>query len=104
MVVDFRRLNKCFEEDHTSIPHTEDLINSCVNKQIFSAIDLSAAYHSVEVHEDSLQYMGVITSSGQTYLLNRMTFGWTNAPAFFQTAIVVDFRESRDPNPSGELK
>ena len=93
MVTDYRKINKHTRPSPNSIPNAEDLINATVNKTCFSAIDLSAAYHSIGIAPDTIPFTGIILSDGTVYSMNRMTFGWSSAPGHFQSEISSAFAD-----------
>ena len=52
MCVDFRSLNKQTRLDMFPIPRIHDLLDKLGKARIFSAIDLSSAYHQVRIKKD----------------------------------------------------
>ena len=82
MCVNFRSLNKQTCLDMFLIPRIHDLLNKLGKAQIFSAIDLSSAYHQVRIKEGHEHKTAFLTPMG---LLENvvMPLGLTNAPATF---------------------
>ena len=59
MCVDFRSLNKQMHLDMFLIPRIHDLLNKLGKARLFSAIDLSSAYHQVRIkgHEHKMAFL-----------------------------------------------
>ena len=82
MCVDFRSLNKQIRLDMFPKPHMHDLLNKLGKAQIFSAVDLSSAYHQVRIKEGHEHKIAILTPMGLfEYVV--MPLGLTNAPATF---------------------
>ena len=82
MCVDFRSLNKQMRLDMFLIPRIHDLLDKLGKARIFSAIDLSSAYHQVRIKEGNKHKMAFLTPMGLfEYIV--MPLGLTNAPATF---------------------
>ena len=82
MYVDFRSLNKQTHLDMFPIPCIHDLLDKLGKARIFSAIDLSSAYHQVRIKEGHEHKMAFLTPMGLfEYVV--MPLGLTNAPATF---------------------
>ena len=82
MCVNFRSLNKQTHLDMFLILHIHDLLDKLGKAQIFSAVDLSSAYHQVRIKEGHEHKMAFLTPMGLfEYVV--MPLGLTNAPATF---------------------
>ena len=82
MCVDFHSLNKQMRLDMFPIPHIHDLLNKLGKARIFSAVDLSSAYHQVHIKEGHEHKTAFLTPMGLfEYVV--MPLGLTNAPATF---------------------
>ena len=82
MCVDFRSLNKQTRLDMFPIPRIHNLLDKLGKARVFSAIDLSSAYHQVRIKEVHEHKMAFLTPMGLfEYVL--MPLGLTNAPAIF---------------------
>ena len=60
-----------------------EIIDGISDCRVFSALDLKAGFLNVPVHPDWQTYCGVVTKDG-TFVMNRMWFGFKDAPAHFQ--------------------
>ena len=82
MCVGFRSLNNQMHLDIFPIPHIHDLLNKLGKAHIFSAVDLSSAYHQVCIKEGQEHKTAFLTPMGLfEYVV--MPLGLTNAPATF---------------------
>ena len=80
--VDFRSLNKQMRLDMFPIPRIHDLLDKLGKARIFSAVDLSSAYHQVRIKEGHEHKTAFLTAMGLfEYVV--MLLGLTNAPATF---------------------
>ena len=82
MCVDFHSLNKQTRLDMFPIPRIHNLLDKLGKARIFSAVDLSSAYHQVCIKEGHEHKMAFLTPMGLfEYVV--MLLGLTNAPATF---------------------
>ena len=82
MCANFRSLNKQLRLDTFPIPRICDLFNKLGKARMFSAIDLSSAYHQVCIKEGHEHKMAFLIPMGLfEYVF--MPLGLTNAPATF---------------------
>ena len=82
MCVDFRSLNKQMRLDMFPILPIHNLLDKLGKARIFSAIDLSSAYHQVRIKEGHEHKMAFLTPMSLfEYVV--MLLGLTNAPATF---------------------
>ena len=82
MCVNFHSLNKQTHLDMFPIPCIHNLLDKPGKDQIFSAVDLSSAYHQMRIKEGHEHKMAFLTPMGWfEYVV--MLLGLTNAPATF---------------------
>ena len=76
--VDYRMINSMTVGDAWPIPSIEENLEKLQGARYFSAIDASAAYHTIPVNEKSRPYLAFLTPWG-TYQYKKMPFGAKNA-------------------------
>src|SRR6185369_8379568 len=79
-VCDLRKINSSTVADLMVLPSITEMIESLRGAQIFTAMDLTSAFWSVEVDDASKPYTAFVCHSGQ-YVWNRMPQGAKNSPA-----------------------
>jgi hypothetical protein len=82
MCVDYRSLNEVTIKMKYPLPRIEDLFDQMRGAKVFSKIDLRSGYHQLKIRmEDILKT--AFTSRYGLYEFTTMSFGLTNAPAYF---------------------
>ena len=79
-------LNQVLDVDQHPLPKPDDLFATLAGGKVFSKLDLSQAYHQMEVDEES-QHLLTITTHKGLYQYRRLPFGISSAPALFQRTI-----------------
>ncbi|POW11484.1 hypothetical protein PSTT_05277 [Puccinia striiformis] len=80
---DYRKLNAVTVKNKYPLPLTMDLVDSLLNADRFTKLDLRNAYGNLRVAEGDKDKLAFICKSGQFAPLT-MPFGPTGAPGFFQ--------------------
>ncbi|UYV84910.1 K02A2.6-like [Cordylochernes scorpioides] len=81
---DFKNtLNNCIEDEKYPLPTIETILGNLGGNKIFTKLDLSSAYHQIEMDEASKNLLVVSTHRG-LYRYNRLPFGISPASAIFQ--------------------
>jgi hypothetical protein len=80
---DYRKLNAVTVENRYPLPLTMDLIDSLLDADQFTKLDLRNAYGNLRVAEGDKEKLAFICSAGQFATLT-MPFGPTGAPGYFQ--------------------
>ena len=84
LVYDYRTLNAATVPDRFPLPRIDDLINQFSNKGFFTVMDLSSAFHHIEIEsEEDRNAMAFITMDAH-YRPTRLPFGLAQAPAQMQ--------------------
>jgi len=86
MCIDYRRLNSVTIRPTFNIPTTQSLFNHLADSKMFSAIDVSNAYHQCEIREED-KYLTAFGTRNGHFEFNRMPFGLVGAPFTFQRLI-----------------
>ncbi|XP_055542831.1 uncharacterized protein K02A2.6-like [Wyeomyia smithii] len=75
--------NKAIQHEHFPLPVIETLLNKLEGSKYFSRLDITSAYHHVELHPDSRSVTTSMTSQG-LMRFKRLMFGINCAPEIFQ--------------------
>jgi hypothetical protein len=82
MCVDYRDLNAVTIKNKHPLPRIEDLFDQLKGACVFSKIDLCSGYHQLRIRPEDIPKMAFTCKYG-LYEYTVMSFGLTNAPAFF---------------------
>jgi hypothetical protein len=95
MCVDYRSLNDVTIKNKYPLPHIEDLFDHMRGARVFSKIDLRSGYHQIKIRPSDIPKMALSTRYG-LYEFTVMSFGLTNAPAYFINLMNKVFMEYLD--------
>jgi hypothetical protein len=82
MCVDYRDLNAVTIKNKHPLPRIEDLFDQLQGACVFSKIDLRSGYHQLKIRLEDIPKTAFTCKYG-LYEYTVMSFGLTNAPAFF---------------------
>ena len=95
MCVDYRALNDITIKNKYPLPRIEDLFDQMRGAKVFSKIDLRSGYHQLKIRQEDIPKTAFTTR----YILYEfivMSFGLTNAPAYFMYLMNKVFLEYLD--------
>jgi hypothetical protein len=96
MCVDYRSLNDVTVKNKYPLPRIDDLFNQMRGARVFSKIDLrSGLDHQMKIKSSNISKTDFLTQYG-LYELTVMSFGLTNAPAYFMNLMNKVFMEYLD--------
>jgi hypothetical protein len=82
LCVDYRPLNVVTIKNKYPFPYIDILFDQLVGAKVFSKVDLHSGYHQIKICPDDVPKSDFSTRYGlYEYLV--MSFGLTNAPAYF---------------------
>jgi hypothetical protein len=82
LCVDYRPLNAVTIKNKYPFPYIDILFDQLVGAKVFSKVDLHSGYHQIKIRPDDVPKSDFSTRYGlYEYLV--MSFGLTNAPAYF---------------------
>jgi hypothetical protein len=82
MCVDYRSLNEVTVKNKYPLPSIDDLFDQLKGARVFLKIDLRSGYHQLKIRATNIPKTAFITQYG-LYEYTIMSFGLTNAPAYF---------------------
>jgi hypothetical protein len=82
MCVDYRSLNDIIVKNKYPLPRIEDLFDRMRDARVFSKIDLQPGYNQMKIRPSDIPKTILLTRYG-LYEFTVMSFGLTNAPAYF---------------------
>jgi hypothetical protein len=95
MCVDYHSLNEVTIKNKYPLPRIDNLFDQLKGVCVFSKIDLRSRYHQLKIRASDIPKIAFITRYG-LYEYTVMSFGLTNAPAYFMYLMNKVFMEYLD--------
>jgi hypothetical protein len=95
LCVDYRKLNEVSIKNKYPLPKIEDLFDQLNAAKVLSKIDLRTGYHQLKVRESDIPKTTFTTCYG-LFEYTVMSFGLTNAPAYFMNLMNKVFMKFLD--------
>jgi hypothetical protein len=93
--MDYHSLNEVTIKNKHPLPRIDDLFDQLKGACVFSKIDLRSGYHQLKIRATDIPKTAFITQYG-LYEYTVMSFGLTNAPAYFMYLMNKVFMEYLD--------
>ena len=95
MCIDYRSLNAVTVKNKYPLPRIDDLLDQLKKAKFFNKIDLRSGYHQMKIRPCDIPKTTFVTRY-RKYEFNVMSFGLTNAPAYFMNMMNKVFMEELD--------
>lgn len=95
MCVDYRPLNEVTVKNKYPLPRIDDLFDQLTGARVFSKIDLLSGYHQIKVRAEDIPKT-TFSTRYSLYEYTVMSFGLTNAPAYFMNLMNLVFMDYLD--------
>jgi hypothetical protein len=95
LCIDYRSLNEVIIKNKYPLPRIEDLFDQMRATKVFSKIDLRSGYHQLKIRLEDIPKT-TFTSRYGLYKFTVMSFGLTNATAYFMYLMNKVFMEYLD--------
>ena len=95
LCIDYRSLNEVTIKNKYPLPKIEDLFDQLNGAKVFSKIDLRSGYYQLKIRPQDIPKTTFVTRYG-LYECMVMSFGLTNAPAYFMYLMNKVFMEYLD--------
>jgi hypothetical protein len=95
MCIDYRNLNAVTVKNKYPLPRIDDLLDQLKDAKFFSKIDLRSRYHQMKIRSEDIPKTTFVTRYGQ-YEFTVVSFGLTNAPAYFTNMMNKVFMDEVD--------
>ena len=95
MCIDYQNLNAVTIKNKYPLLRIDDLLDQLRGAKYFSKIDLRSGYHQMKIRDSDIPMTAFVTRYGQ-FEFTVVSFGLTNAPAYFMNMMNKVFMDELD--------
>ena len=95
LCVDYRALNEVTIKNKHPLPRIDDLFDQLKGAKYFCKIDLRSGYFQLKIRQSDIPKTAFVTRYRQ-FEFTVMSFGLTNAPAYFMNLMYKVFMDELD--------
>lgn len=88
VVVDYRKLNQCIQDDKFPLPNITEILDSLSGAVYFSHLDMYQGYFQTNLVPSSRKYTAFTTSTNQ-YQMTRLPMGLKTSPSSFSRMVTI---------------
>lgn len=88
LVIDYRKLNTCIQDDKFPLPNITDILDSLCGCIYFTHLDLNQGFFNVALNKHSRKYTSFSADGGQ-YQMTRMPMGLKTSPSSFSRMMTM---------------
>jgi len=82
-VIDYQKLNDITVKDSFPLPRIDEMLERMQGAKVFSKFDLKMGYNLLRIKLEDIWKTAFMTHD-RPFMMNVMTFGFANAPSYFQ--------------------
>lgn len=87
IVLDYRKLNECVQDDKFPLPNITEILDSLSGAMYFSHLDLNQGYYQMKLDAESRQYTAFVAD--KHYQMKRLPMGLKTSPSSFSRAMTI---------------
>ena len=91
MCIDLKRVNEAVIANGHPLPHMQEMLDNLSGAKFFSCLDMSQAFHQLELHDDSKDLTAFVTHEG-VWRFKRCPYGLKSLPQCFQRMMEIILR------------
>lgn len=87
IVLDYRKLNECIQDDKFPLPNITEILDSLSGAMYFSHLDLNQGYYQIRLDPESRKYTAFVAD--KHYQMKRLPMGLKTSPSAFSRAMTI---------------
>jgi Reverse transcriptase (RNA-dependent DNA polymerase) len=88
VVLDYRRLNACLEDDRFPLANITEILDSLSGAVYFTTLDLSQGFYQLEINESDRPCTAFVTDRGQ-FQMKKLPMGIKTSPSAFSRMMTI---------------